>query len=207
LRWATTRSSIIYRLRDPHDDDAWRTFDRLYGEVMVRYARGRGLSLDDAEDVRQIVLMSLVKSMPRFDFQRDKGRFRSYLGRVVGNAIHRHRNRPHRAHEWLTAEIEAFDHGAPDEAALAIWEREWSEFHLRRAMKALARTTRPRSAEIFARLLDGATPEAVARETGHSIGAVYKLQQRMRERLRELVRNQIDEESRMLERLPAREAS
>lgn len=174
---------------------------------MVRYACGRGLALDDAEDVRQIVLMSLVRSMPRFDFRRDRGRFRSYLGRVVGNAIHRWRNRAHHRHEWLTAEFESFERHAVGVEDDARWEHEWSAHHLRRAMEALARSAQPRSMAVFTRLLDGESPERVARTSGMSIDAVYKLQQRCRDRLRLHVHEQIEEESRSLEALPRREAS
>ncbi len=201
MRWATTRSSIIARLKDPHDHDAWRTFDRLYGEVMVRYGMRRGLPLDDAQDVRQIVLLSLVHRMPRFEFLRDRGRFRSYLGRVVGNAIQRHRRRAHHAREWLAPDLALFERPA-EAAADSVWDEEWSSHHLRRAMETLSRSARPRSIAIFERLLAGDSPENAARAAGASVESVYKLQQRYRARLSELVRRQIEEEARSLECLP-----
>lgn len=204
MRWATTRSSIIARLRDPHDHDAWRTFDRLYGEVVVRYGMRRGLALDDAQDVRQIVLLSLVHRMQRFELLRERGRFRSYLGRVVGNAIHRHRRRAHYAREWLAPDLTLFERPAEAAPADTVWDEEWSSHHLRRALETLRRSAQPRSIVIFERLLAGDSPEDVARAAGASVDSVYKLQQRFRARLSELVHGQIEAEMRSLEGMPPR---
>jgi RNA polymerase sigma-70 factor (ECF subfamily) len=199
LNWTQTRSSLITRLRDSRDEQAWRRFDQLYGPVIVRYACRRGLALADAEDVRQIVLLSLVRAMPGFEYRRDKGRFRSYLGRAVGNAIQRLRAKPHRSREWLTDDLAllpaATEPFEPDEA----FEREWSDHHLRTAMEHLRRTVSPQSMRIFARLLEGASVETVADELGATSEAVRKVRLRIRERLQRQVREQIAAEERLLD--------
>src|SRR3954469_2676729 len=89
MDWTSTHPSLLERLRDAGDAAAWREFDRRYGELIVRYARARGLQQADAEDVRQAVLLSLSRSMPRFEYSPARGRFRHYLGRVVRNAVSR----------------------------------------------------------------------------------------------------------------------
>src|SRR5262249_5091882 len=91
IGWQTGRPSLLDRRRDPADAAGWGEFDRMYGELIVRYCRGRGLQLADAEDVRQIVLWNLSKAMPGFRYSRERGRFRDYLGRAVRNAIWRRR--------------------------------------------------------------------------------------------------------------------
>jgi RNA polymerase sigma factor (sigma-70 family) len=207
LNWSNTHSSLVGRLRDHRDETAWRRFDRLYGPLMVRYACRRGLSLQDAEDVRQVVLMSLVRAMPAFVYNRERGRFRSYLGRALGNAIQRARRRPHLSREWLVEDPEpvASDHEAP--AVDEIFEREWVDHHLRTAMERLRRTGHPRAVQVFSRLLAGALPEAVASELGMSVDAVRKTQQRMRRLLQDAVRAQVAEESSAIEKLARNQAS
>jgi len=201
LNWTNTHSSLLGRLRDQGDETAWRRFDRLYGPLMVRYACRRGLSLQDAEDVRQVVLMSLVRAMPAFVYDRERGRFRSYLGRALGNAIQRARLRPHLAREHVPSDLEFL----PDEAratdADELFEREWVDHHLRTAMERLRRTGHPRSVQVFTRLLDGAAIEEVATELGMQLEAVRKTRQRMCGMLQDLVRGQIEEESRLLDDL------
>lgn len=201
MHWITTRSSLIARLKDSSDESAWRTFDRHYGEVIVRYAAGRGLSLEDAEDVRQIVLLGLVRFMPRFEFRRERGRFRSYLGRVVGNAVQRYRTRAHRSREWLTDDLAVFDRGVHDRTLDERWEREWVEHHLRRALGALRGSMSERSLDIFTKLLEGAAPEDVARDHATTVEAVKKVRQRVRAGLREILDRQEEEEVRMIEQL------
>jgi len=201
LNWTNTHSSLLGRLRDHRDETAWRRFDGLYGPLMVRYACRRGLSLQDAEDVRQVVLMSLVRAMPGFEYRREKGRFRSYLGRALGNAIQRARLRPHHVRECLTADPDAVA-GEPQAAEVdEMFEREWTDHHLRTALERLRRTGHPRSVRVFTRLLDGAAPEAVAAELGMKPDAVRKVRQRMRDMLEELVRGQVEEESRVLDEI------
>lgn len=201
MHWTTTRSSLIARLRDPRDEGAWRTFDRLYGEVIVRYAHARGLRLEDAEDVRQIVLMSMVRAMPGFELRRDRGRFRSYLGRVVGNAIHRFRGRAHHAREWLTDDLTRLG-GSDDAPELdELWEREWVDHHLRRALETLRGTASERSVQVFTRLIGGETPDAVASAMQMKVDAVHKVQQRMRKRLHDIIGEQMEHERTILERL------
>ena len=78
--------------------------------------------------------------MPSFELQPSRGKFkfRSYLGRVVGNAIERYRRRPHRRLEVLEEdEVLARAPGTGDSGLDAAWQREWEDHHLRRALEAV----------------------------------------------------------------------
>jgi len=194
MPWTTTRPSLIGRLGDMDDHAAWREFDRRYGSLIVAYARRRGLDLADAEDLRQNVLISLSVTMRSFRLQPERGRFRSYLGRVVGNAVHRFRERPFRRSGVLELDERLLatlpDPGEPDE----VWEREWRNHHLRLAMETVERTFDPTSVEMFRRLLAGEGTAHVAAELGTTTAAVYKAKQRIRRRLKEVIAEQLREE-------------
>jgi RNA polymerase sigma-70 factor (ECF subfamily) len=193
----TTRSSLLERLREPGDEPAWRRFDALYGEVIVRYARRRGLGLDDAEDIRQIVTLNLLSAMRHFRLERERGRFRSYLGRVVGNAIQRQSSRAYRLHEVLEPDLVRLDAvaAAPVPGLDAMWEEEWRQHHLRRALATVRGTFDARSMAIFERLLCGETTADVAAATGSSVATVHKVRQRVRARLHRLVQQQLAAET------------
>ncbi len=64
----TTRPSLLRRLRDPQDHDAWREFDARYGELVLRYCLSRGLQHSDGEDVRQMVMLSLSRTLRSFEY-------------------------------------------------------------------------------------------------------------------------------------------
>jgi RNA polymerase sigma-70 factor (ECF subfamily) len=197
MKWQTTRVSLIARLHDSDDADAWRRFERSYGDVILRYACRRGLSVSDAEDVRQIVLLSMFRVMQTFHLSPERGRFRSYLGRVVGNAIQRYQARPHRAIESLEPDLELF--APPVVPRLdSLWESEWTDYHLRRALAAIRHSVEPRSIEIFEHLLRGATVETVARDMNGSIESVRKVRQRIKKHLQAEIRRQLDEEAAMI---------
>ena len=107
-----THPSLLSRVRDGSDQAAWREFEAKYRELLLRYSRARGLQQSDAEDVCQLVMTNLAQSLRNFDYSPEKGRFRSYLGRVVKNSISRHFARPNPADRALDTAVMAM---VPDE--------------------------------------------------------------------------------------------
>lgn len=190
MHWETTSPTLLQRLRDRADQVAWREFDRRYGELIVRYARSQGLQLADAEDVRQVVLTSLSKAMPGFEYSRERGRFRHYLGRVVRNAVIRWR--PNGRESALQEGSGADPAAEPVEDPQ--WDREWVRHHYRLAMESVRASFDPRSIAIFDRLLAGVDVGVVSSEFGVSTQAVHKVKQRIRDRLAELIAAQVRRE-------------
>lgn len=190
MPWTTTRPSLLQRLHDPRDEAAWRDFDRRYGELVFRYARRRGLSSQDAEDVRQTVFVSLMRALPGFEYDPARGRFRSYLGRVVFNAVSRVATRPARSRELLLEDIAELPVAA-EAPADSQWEREWADHHLRTALRRVRHSVDPRSLRVFDRLLAGAATNDVAAEFGLTDSGVRKIRSRIRARLQEFVQEQI----------------
>ena len=86
---ASTRPSLLLRIRDPRDGEAWATFIDVYGRLVYRHCRGRGLAHEDAENVTQEVFAQVSQSIRGFDYQPDLGRFRDWLGTVTRNEINR----------------------------------------------------------------------------------------------------------------------
>jgi len=189
----STHPSLLSRVRNPGDQQAWREFETRYARLLVRYAQSRGLQRMDAEDIRQLVFMKLAHALQNFRYDPDRGRFRDYLGRIVKNAIHSHFSRPTRTQSSVgTDELTRMP--APPEGGGDVWEREWMLHHFHLAMRSVRRSFDARSIEMFDRILTGETPDQVAAEFRVSREAVYKVKQRIRQRLKELVKMQIDDE-------------
>jgi hypothetical protein len=66
-------------------------------------------------------------------------------------------------------------------------ERAWYRHHMRRALMILRRDFNASSVELFECTLRGALVEDLARERGASPQSIYKVQQRLRRRLRDLL--------------------
>jgi RNA polymerase sigma-70 factor (ECF subfamily) len=190
----TTRESLLSRVRDAEDQGAWREFDERYRDLILRYARARGLQEADAEDVRQVVMMGLARSLRSFRYRPELGRFRDYLRRSVRNALVRTVSCPRSERQALwEGEFDALpdrDDAGRDE----IWEREWMHDHYRQALRRARVSLEQQSYEIFLALASGGAVAEVATSFGVSADVVYKTKQRVRERLRELIDEQLRHE-------------
>src|SRR5438874_9068543 len=82
-----TRASLLVRLRDGSDADAWQEFVRLYAPVIYGFARKRGLQDADAADLMQEVLRSVASTMHRLDYDPGRGTFRGWLFTITRNKV------------------------------------------------------------------------------------------------------------------------
>lgn len=139
-------------------------------------------------------MMNLTKSLRNFDYSPEKGRFRSYLGRVVRNSISRYFSRPNPADRALDTAVMAMVPDADADQADDLWEQEWVNHHYRLAMKTIHGTFDKRSVEVFDRLVDGESVATVAETCEMLTQAVHKVKQRIRNRMQELIAAQIREE-------------
>ena len=84
---ATTRASLLLSLKGRSNTEAWSEFHKLYAPLLYRYARGRGLSRDDAEEVRDRCLEVVTRKMPTFEYDKAKGGFKNWLRRVADHRV------------------------------------------------------------------------------------------------------------------------
>ena len=80
-----TRDSLVSRLHDARDVDAWNTFIEIYSPIITRTATKVGLQPVDVEDCVQEVLTSVSKSIAAWLQRPDRGPFRSWLSTVARN--------------------------------------------------------------------------------------------------------------------------
>jgi RNA polymerase sigma-70 factor (ECF subfamily) len=162
---------------------------------MFHFCRRRGVPHVDAEDVVQKVMVNLASSLPQFIYDPQRGQFRQYLFRCLQNAIAEWAARPVRRWQPLHTVTAGSDEcGRAVEDHAHVWEQEWVAHHYRLALSTVRQTFEPRSMEVFNRNLAGASVADLAREYGMSEQAIYKLRQRIRDRLEELIAEQVREE-------------
>ena len=80
-----TRLSLLLRLRDRGDSDAWTRFVDLYGPLVYGLARRHGLGDADAADRMQEVLLAVARGVESYDARR--GPFRNWLYTVTMNKL------------------------------------------------------------------------------------------------------------------------
>ena len=194
-----TRVTLLTRLRDGQDAGAWREFFDLYGPVVYRFARNRGLQDADAADLMQDVLRSVARNAHRMEYDPKRGTFRGWLYTVTRNKIYNflssQKNRPRAsgdsdAYERLQA-APAREEDGPD----ADWEREYQQRLTDRAMDLVKGEFQTATWQAFwGTAVEGKPASEVGTGLKMSPGAVYVAKSRVLARLRDAVRKMIDEE-------------
>ncbi|MDA1015392.1 MAG: sigma-70 family RNA polymerase sigma factor [Planctomycetota bacterium] len=82
-----TRGTLLGRLRNVEDQQAWEQFINCYTPRIYAWCRKFGLQESDAADITQDVLGKLVLAMKSFEYDPRKGSFRGWLKTVTNNAI------------------------------------------------------------------------------------------------------------------------
>jgi DNA-directed RNA polymerase specialized sigma24 family protein len=79
-----TSSTLMARLRDPQDQEAWGEFLRTYGRLILWGCSRCGLNAPDAEEASPEVLLNVRNAMVKGTYVRATGRsFRGWLRTVV----------------------------------------------------------------------------------------------------------------------------
>ncbi len=143
----TTRPSLLVRVKTPEDGSAWKEFYRLYAPLLSRFGRARGLGIEEAEDVAQECMNTLVKTMRNFDYSRDKGSFKNYLFTQVSHQIadRLRRKRPRLAQSGELRRLPSRDQ---DEAE-AQWDQYWLREHLNYCIKNIEKEFAPQTITAF----------------------------------------------------------
>jgi RNA polymerase sigma-70 factor (ECF subfamily) len=182
----STHLTFLLRLRDRADKLSWQEFHERYGQLLYRYARSRGASDADAEDIVQEVEMYLFKALDGFEYDARKGRFRAYLRSAVVHAMARRASKE--AREPAGLDPQTFDYlNSQEEAdADARWEREWQLHRLRWAMRCVAEAFEPPTLKAFEmHVLAGRPVEETAETLGLSKASVYQAKSRILKCLKE----------------------
>lgn len=82
-----TQSTLIERVRNPKDSDSWREFVELYEPLLLRFVLSQGTPRSEADDIVQEIFSNLLRILPTFEFDRTRGRFRSWLWNVSRNVV------------------------------------------------------------------------------------------------------------------------
>jgi RNA polymerase sigma-70 factor (ECF subfamily) len=184
----TTRPSLLLRLRDAQDHEAWVEFVSLYEPVAYRLLRRHGLQDADAREVMQELFLVVSRSIDRWDPAEERGSFRGWLRRVARNLVInwiKHRQRrvtPTGGSDWqamldnLPADVEPETIEFDQELRRAL-------FH--QAAERVRGEVRPATWQAFWETgVVGTSPADAAKKLGMEVGAIRVAKCRVLARLR-----------------------
>ena len=178
------------RLRRKDDSDAWSQFVDLYGPLLYRYGRRRGLQDADAADLTQDVMREVSRSIGRFEYDPSLGRFRDWLFVVAQRRLtHLFRSAQRQPAGSGDTRILATLHALPStEDEQAAWEDDYRRHLFTWASEQVRGEFQEHTWAAFWRTaIEGRKPADVARELGMKVGSVYVSKNRVLTRLREKI--------------------
>lgn len=184
-----TRITLLNRIRETDDADAWSEFARLYGPVVYGFARKRGLQDADASDLVQEVLRSVARNAHRINYDPKRGTFRGWLYTVTRNKVYNfltaNKNRAKGTGDATSQERLDQLAGKPDESE-AEWELEYQRRLGAKAMERVKHEFQPNTWQAFwGTAVEGRSAADVGNELSMTSGAVYVAKSRVLARLRD----------------------
>ena len=182
-----TRLSLLARVRNLGDGRSWDEFYAIYHPLIFGYLRSMGLKEHDAQELTHDVFCRLMRILPKFELNRRRARFRTYLWKLTYNTLvdqaRRRKVRDRAEDEWVRRFSEA------DESESRKLEEAWTIQHRKRILEvALPRVRATTSGTAWAcfesRLVHRRPAAAVAAELGIKSNAVYVYASRVLQEVR-----------------------
>jgi RNA polymerase sigma factor (sigma-70 family) len=188
----TTRASLLLRLRDAQDHEAWVEFVSLYEPVAYRLLRNHGLQDADAREVMQELFMAVSRSIDGWDSAPERGSFRGWLRRVARNLfINWLKQRQRRAIATGGSDLLAMLELLPADSAAETLEfdKELRRGLFQRAAEQVRASVQPTTWQAFWETgVNGASTADVAKKLGMTPGAIRSAKCRILVRLRDVVK-------------------
>jgi RNA polymerase sigma-70 factor (ECF subfamily) len=179
-----TSASLLQRLHKPEQPQAWSRFVDLYAPLLLAWSRKAGLSPEDAADHVQEVFAQLVRKLPEFYYDREKGAFRGWLWTVLVNTL-KNRRRRKQAVVGQANEVELA--GLVDAAAAdKFMDQEHNQYLVHRALELMQAEFETTTWQACWEFVVNDLPAAeVAHKLGITENAVYIAKLRVLRRLRQ----------------------
>ncbi len=190
-----TRESLLIRLGDSSSNDAWHEFSSIYRPMILRLARRCGLQSEDAEDVTQQVMVSVMKVIGNWRKDAKRGRFRGWLTAVTKNAVRNAITRVPRDRASGDTQLQQMlELSAVAPEIDEIIEAEFMRSVFREAAFRVQAEYEPKTWQAFWRTaVDGIEIADAANQLSLTTGAVYSARSRVMRRL-QVVASEITQE-------------
>jgi RNA polymerase sigma-70 factor, ECF subfamily len=191
-----TSATLLERLRDRADREAWQRLVDLYSPLLSSWLRRHALQNADVDDLVQEVLVTVARETPRFQHSGRPGAFRHWLRTILANRL-REFWRERRLQPAATGDSDfagMLDQlEDPDSGISHLWDQEHDQHVAGRLLAMIEPQFAPSTWRAFRRVvLEGARPDAVAAEMGLTVNAVFIAKSRVLQRLRAESRSLLD---------------
>jgi RNA polymerase sigma-70 factor (ECF subfamily) len=177
-----TPASLLYHLRNPADQAAWKRFVQIYTPLLYHWAHRIRLQDQDAADLVQDVFTVLVQKLPDFRYDRERS-FRAWLKTVLLNKWRAQQRR--RVPQPLQGNGSSLVDRTEAEEPDGLSEIEYRQQLVQQTLPLIRDEFQPATWQAFWQsFIAGRPAPEVARELGITVNAVYIAKCRVLRRLR-----------------------
>ncbi len=191
-----TSASLLERLSDRSDSEAWVRLVELYSPLIRGWLGRYELSESDADDLSQTVLTAVVAHLPNFQHNGRVGAFRTWLRTITVNSVRQkfRMDRKSAGSPGGSAFLASLDElDDPDSGLSQVWDQAHDAHVLRTLLTWAEPEFEPKTWLAFRRqVFDEVRPKIVAVELEMTVNAVLVAKSKILKRLRELSRGLID---------------
>ncbi|GJM24089.1 MAG: hypothetical protein DHS20C16_05040 [Phycisphaerae bacterium] len=175
-----TRSSLLRRVQDTHDQPSWEEFDKLYRPLLIQYASSRNLTRDEAEEIAQQGMAAIAGGIQKFE---RRSSLRSWMRGIVDNKVKDHLRSHPRERSARTGDFQREQTTELNPAT--IWEREWNKTHLLYCLNLIKDDVSQLTFEAFQMYVIEECPVAqISAKLSMSANQIYVAKHRVMERLK-----------------------
>lgn len=193
-----TRPSLLVRLRNLQDQQAWAQFVDVYAPLIYGYLRKRGLQDADAADLTQACLRRVALHVGSLEYDPRCDSFRGWLFTIVRNQWRDFRGRPKRLYQGSgdTGMQQLLENQPAPEGEEAVeWEHEYRCGLFAWAAEQVQPQVQETTWQAFWQTaVEGKSGKEVAQALRLTVAAVYLARSRVLARLKALIREVQEDE-------------
>ena len=186
----STRPSLLLRIKDQDDSPAWSQFVEIYGPLIYRFGRKKGLQDADATDLMQDVLRQVAQNIAKFNYDPRIGKFRSWLFAVASQAFIQKLRKVKRqpVGSGGTDAVEMLNRLPGTSPNDEVWEIEYRSQLFRWACEQIRDQFNQTTWQAFEKTaVENLKSTDVAEELGISVGSVYVAKSRVLQKLKQKI--------------------
>ncbi|HQX52347.1 MAG TPA: sigma-70 family RNA polymerase sigma factor [Planctomycetaceae bacterium] len=189
----STSVNLLERLREPQAESAWQRFVELYAPLVFYWARQKGLNADDASDLLQDVLATLLTKLPEFQYDPDR-RFRGWLRTITVNRVtDMHRRNAIRSLQTELDSTAVLNRLTQADSNDLFIESEYRAVVINGALDLLRSEFQPVTWQAcWLQIVEGQPASAVASQLNIPLNSVYLAKSRVLARLRQELEGLMD---------------
>lgn len=182
-----TRETLLQKIKNSRDDQSWEDFTDYYQGYIYAVILSMNINYHDTQDLVQAVLLKAWKSLPDFEYDPGKGRFRSWLTTVTKNTVKRFMHKKSRqlenADDSKKQDLEQYlgQVSLPDIEEIA--QREWEAYISKLAWDCIKNDLAENVRLSFERLMKGEPVRSIANDLNFPENTIHVYKNRVQKRL------------------------